>query len=66
MAMIPDATRLDDARPAAPRDLGRARLAAGGALFLLLTLGVFWFQFNRIATAAAAPGWRQLQWGYLA
>jgi glycosyltransferase 2 family protein len=41
------------------------RLAAGGAAFLLLTLGIFWYLFHRIQAGDATPRWADLRWGYL-
>ncbi|HEV8457952.1 MAG TPA: lysylphosphatidylglycerol synthase transmembrane domain-containing protein [Methylomirabilota bacterium] len=57
-----------DARTATtgPSGLGRAKLTAGGIAFVLLTVGIFWYQFHRIQAGDAAPGWDQLRWGYLA
>jgi uncharacterized membrane protein YbhN (UPF0104 family) len=51
---------------AGPPGLGRARLTVGGIAFVLLTVGVFWYQFHRIQAADAAPAWDRLRWGYLA
>lgn len=48
-----------------PIGLGRAKLASGGAAFLLLTLAIFWYQFVRIQPGDAAPRWDHLRWGYL-
>lgn len=41
------------------------RLSLGGLTFILLTIGAFWFQFNRIQAGERPPAWDQLQWGYL-
>ncbi len=46
--------------------LGVGNLVAGGIAFLLLTIGIFWYQFHRAQAGDAAPGWHQLRWGYLA
>jgi len=45
--------------------MAHGRLAAGGAAFLLLTVGIFWYQFHRIETGDATPRWAELQWRYL-
>ncbi|MGD9033506.1 MAG: lysylphosphatidylglycerol synthase transmembrane domain-containing protein [Desulfobacteraceae bacterium] len=37
----------------------------GGITFLLLTLAVFWFQFDRIQAGDQLVAWEKLQWGYL-
>ena len=37
----------------------------GGITFLLLTLAVFWFQFDRIEAGDQLVAWDKLQWGYL-
>ncbi len=52
--------------PDSPPGLGRAKLMAGGTAFLLLTGGIFWYQFHRIQVGDAAPRLDQLRWGYLA
>lgn len=43
----------------------RGKLSVGAGVFLLLTGGVFWYQFSRIGVDAAAPRWDELRWGYL-
>ena len=45
--------------------LGVGNLVAGGIAFLLLTIGIFWYQFHRIQAGDDAPRWGQLHWGYL-
>lgn len=45
--------------------MAHGRLAAGGVAFLLLTIGIFWYQFHRIQTGDATPRWGELRWGYL-
>ena len=47
------------------RGIGCGKLLAGGLGFVLLTVGIFWYQFHRIQVADATPRWAQLQWGYL-
>ncbi|MGD9322084.1 MAG: lysylphosphatidylglycerol synthase transmembrane domain-containing protein [Desulfobacteraceae bacterium] len=37
----------------------------GGITFLLLTVVVFWFQFDRIEAGDQLVTWDKLQWGYL-
>jgi len=44
----------------------RWKLISGGLIFLLLTAGIFWYQFDQIQPGAARPRWDQLYWGYLA
>ncbi len=51
---------------ATPPRLGSWNLLIGGAGFVLLTVGIFWFQFHRIPQGAAGPRWTELRWGYLA
>lgn len=51
---------------ATPPRLGSWNLLIGGAGFVLLTIGIFWFQFHRIPQGAAGPRWTELRWGYLA
>jgi uncharacterized protein (TIRG00374 family) len=45
--------------------IGWAKLTSGGAAFILLTGGIFWYQFHRMQPGAAVPRWEQLRWGYL-
>jgi len=52
------------ARPAGPVGVGGAKLAAGGAAFLLLTVGVFWYQFHRLDAGYATPQWAELRWRF--
>jgi uncharacterized membrane protein YbhN (UPF0104 family) len=40
-------------------------LVIGGMAFLLLTAGIFWYQFHRIEVGDATPRWDQLQWRFL-
>lgn len=40
-------------------------LVIGGAAFLLLTAGIFWYQFHRIEANDATPHWDQLRWRFL-
>ena len=41
------------------------KLLCGGLFFVVLTVGIFWYQFAKI-TGSNRPGiWNQLQWGYL-
>jgi uncharacterized protein (TIRG00374 family) len=47
------------------RGIGFGKLLAGGLAFVLLTVGIFWYQFYRIQVGDQAPRWDQLQWGYL-
>ena len=54
------------AQPAGPVGIGRAKLAGGGAAFLLLTVGIFWYQFHRLDAVDATPQWEGLHWRYLA
>lgn len=44
--------------------LDRTKLAMGSVAFLLLTVGIFWYQFRRIQIGDGGPGWNQLRWGY--
>jgi len=47
------------------RGIGFGKFLAGGLGFVLLTVGIFWYQFHRIQVADETPRWSQLQWGYL-
>lgn len=48
-----------------PVEIRRSRLAFGAVTFLLLTVGIFWYQFSSIHAGTQAPRWDQLQWRYL-
>ena len=52
--------------PGEPNPFRRGKLAFGAVGFILLTYGVFWYQFSRVGTGAAGPTWNDLRWGYLA
>lgn len=49
-----------------PSPFRRGRLAVGAVGFVLLTSGVFWYQFSRVPGSVDAPTWGDLHWGYLA
>lgn len=57
--------RDDSAMIAAAPGVGLGKLLVGGVAFILLTVGIFWYQFHRIHAGDAAPRWDQLRWGYL-
>ena len=48
-----------------PQGMSRVKLAIGGLAFIVLTVGVFWYQFSRIQAGDEAPRWNELQWEYL-
>jgi uncharacterized membrane protein YbhN (UPF0104 family) len=48
-----------------PGPTDRRKLILGGLAFLVLTIGIFWYQFQRVQAHDAAPEWSRLQWGYL-
>jgi uncharacterized membrane protein YbhN (UPF0104 family) len=48
-----------------PPGLQFTQVVAGSVGFLLLTFGVFWYQFHRISSGDPAPRWDHLRWGYL-
>ena len=41
------------------------KLLIGGLAFIVLTVGIFWYQFSRIQAGYEPPRWSQLQWKYL-
>lgn len=43
----------------------RGKLALGAVGFVLLTGGVFWYQFSRVEAGAATPTGNDLHWSYL-
>jgi len=48
-----------------PEGISFSRLIVGSLFFLALTVGVFWYQFNRIQAGDQAPTLGQLKLGYL-
>ena len=59
-------TGQNSATPAiGPPRISPAQLIAGGAAFVLLTVGIIWYQFYRIQAGDQNPRWDQLRWGYL-
>src|SRR5215831_18701866 len=42
------------------------KLGLGLTVFVLLTVGAFWWQFRRIPAGGAAPTWSGLQWRFAA
>jgi len=48
-----------------PGTAERTKLILGSLAFLLLTIGIFWYQFQRVQAHDAGPEWSRLQWGYL-
>ena len=59
--------------PAAPngaanrfKQPGIGKLLWGGLFFVVLTVGIFFYQFAKIPGSHRPDIWNQLQWGYLA
>jgi uncharacterized protein (TIRG00374 family) len=48
-----------------PGPADRRKLILGSLAFLVLTIGIFWYQFQRVQAHDVAPEWSRLQWGYL-
>ena len=48
-----------------PQRFSWVKLALGGLVFLVLTIGIFWFQFKRIQARDEVPILGQLKWCYL-
>ena len=44
---------------------GIHKLLCGGSFFVVMTVGIFWYQFARIPGGTRPEMWNQLQWGYL-
>ncbi len=69
--LVPDAPRdrggqsISDVAPTVSPSFGRVQLIGGGVAFILLTVGIFWYQFYRIQAGDEAPRWDRLRWGYL-
>ena len=57
----PDAPRdrgaesISGVAPTASPGIGRVQLIGGGVAFILLTVGIFWYQFQRIQSGDEAP-----------
>ncbi|MDX1812533.1 MAG: lysylphosphatidylglycerol synthase domain-containing protein, partial [Gammaproteobacteria bacterium] len=47
------------------KGFGSYKLICGGLTFIVLTVGIFWYQFYQIPAGTRAPVWGQLQWDYL-
>ena len=47
-----------------PTPFRRGKLAFGAVGFVLLTAGVFWYQFSSLDVHAARPRWDDLRWSY--
>ena len=47
------------------KKVNRAKLLAGSALFIILTVGIFWYQFHKIQPTDMIPRWDGLRWKYL-
>jgi uncharacterized protein (TIRG00374 family) len=48
-----------------PQRFSWVQLVLGGLVFLVLTIGIFWYQFNRIQSRDEVPILGQLKWCYL-
>jgi hypothetical protein len=47
-------------------DFGQGKLIIGGALFVAITVGIFWYLFHYIEPGKDTPSFDQLRWIYLA
>jgi uncharacterized protein (TIRG00374 family) len=47
------------------QEFGVYKLVLGGLIFILLTVGIFWYQFSEIPAGDRPPIWNQLNWRYL-
>ncbi|MGD9226216.1 MAG: lysylphosphatidylglycerol synthase transmembrane domain-containing protein [Desulfobacterales bacterium] len=47
------------------KELSIHKFLCGGLFFVILTVGIFWYQFSEIPADSRPPIWRQLQWGFL-
>jgi uncharacterized protein (TIRG00374 family) len=47
------------------KGFGFYKLVCGGLIFIVLTVGIFWYQFSKIPAADRPPIWSQLEWDYL-
>jgi len=46
------------------REIGIQKLIWGGLIFIVLTVGIFWYQFSKVHMGNGLPTWGQLQWDY--
>ncbi len=57
------------ARPSREADISpwaaRGQLVVGAVAFVALTVGIFWYQFQRIPAGEPGPRWAELRWAYL-
>jgi len=44
---------------------GFSRMILGSLAFIFLTVGIFWYQFQRIQPGDDVPGWTDVRWEYL-
>jgi uncharacterized protein (TIRG00374 family) len=47
------------------KGVNQAKLLVGSIVFIILTVGIFWYQFHRIQPTDMIPRWHRLQWKYL-
>ena len=47
------------------KGVNQAKLLVGSIAFIILTVGIFWYQFNKIQPTDTIPRWDGLQWNYL-
>ena len=47
------------------KGVNQAKLLVGSIAFIILTVGIFWYQFYRIQPTDTIPRWDGLQWNYL-
>jgi uncharacterized membrane protein YbhN (UPF0104 family) len=64
-AMSPRRSKGETSALKGPGPADRRKLILGSLSFLVLTIGIFWYQFQRVEAHDAAPEWSRLQWGYL-
>jgi uncharacterized membrane protein YbhN (UPF0104 family) len=58
-------SRRTDVPVARLKGVNQAKLLAGSIAFIILTVGIFWYQFHRIQPTDTIPRWDGLQWKYL-
>jgi uncharacterized protein (TIRG00374 family) len=47
------------------KGVNQTKLLLGSIAFIILTVGIFWYQFHRIQPTDTIPRWDRLQWKYL-
>jgi uncharacterized protein (TIRG00374 family) len=61
----PEISHCTDVPIASLNGVNRVKLLVGSLAFIILTVGIFWYQFDKIKPTDMIPRWDGLQWKYL-